>query len=132
MNSIDNVLLFEEFLLKYENSMKNSTYDDIQNVNVSDVEYIEKCARELHIIRACDRNKLSVEYIINAHPIIYCHLRNLFYLIIQHEQVPKEFKLCVIVPVIKDSKKDVICVDNYRPVTIMWVISKLFEMYVYK
>lgn len=132
VNSIDNVLLFEEFLSKYENLMENSTCDDINNVNVLDVEYIEKCARELLVNRACDGNELTVEHIINAHPIIYCHLKNLFHLIIQHGHVPKEFKLGVIVPVIKDSKKDLSCVDNYRPVTIISVISKLFEMCIYK
>ena len=93
VNSIDNVLLFKEFLSKYENLMENSTYNDIQNVNILDVEYIEKWGREMHVNRACDRNDLIVEHIINAHPIIYCHLRNLLHLIIQHGHVPKEFKL---------------------------------------
>ena len=56
VNSIDNVLLFEEFVSKYDNLMENSSYYDIQTLNVLDVEYIEKCARELHVNRACDRN----------------------------------------------------------------------------
>ena len=73
--------------------MENSTYDVVRNVNVLDVEYIKKCARELHVNRACDRNALTVEHNINSHPIIYCHIRNLFHLIIQYGLVSREFKL---------------------------------------
>ena len=36
------------------------------------------------------------------------------------------------VPVINDSKNDVSCVDNYRLVTIISVIPKLFEECIYK
>ena len=57
---------------------------------------LRKCAPELHINRAHDRNELTVEHIINAHPIIYCHLKNLSYLIIQHGYVPKEFNLVLL------------------------------------
>ena len=78
MNSTDNVLLFEEFLSKYENLIENSTYD-VQNVKVLDVAYIKKCARELYVNHACFGHELTVEHIINAHPIIYCHLRNLLH-----------------------------------------------------
>ena len=53
-------------------------------------------------------------------------------MIIQHRHVLKEFKLSVIVPVIKDSKKDLSSVDNYSSVTIISVISKFFEMCTYK
>ena len=56
----------------------------------------------------------------------------MFHIIIQHGHVPKEFKLSVILPVIKENKKDVSCVDDYRPVTIISVITKLFEMCIYK
>ena len=49
VNSIENVLLFKEFLSKYENLMENSKYDDVQNVNVLDVAYIKKmCSRTAH------------------------------------------------------------------------------------
>jgi hypothetical protein len=101
-------------------------------INEFNVEDIESCANELHLKKARDRNELTIEHIIFAHPLIYCHLKHLFMLIFKHGHVPSEFKIGVITPVIKDKKKDVNDVDNYRPVTIISVISKLFEMCIYK
>ena len=82
--------------------------------------------------RANDRNDLSAEHIIYAHPIIYNHIKRLFQLIVKHGHVPKDFKIGVIVPVMKDSRKSTVDVNNYRRVTIISVMSKLFEMCVYK
>ena len=63
-----------------------------------------------------------------AHPIIYNHIKKLFQLIVKHGRVPKNFKIGVIVPVVKYSRKSTADVNNYRPVTIIYVMSKLFEM----
>ena len=81
---------------------------------------------------ANDRNDLSVKHIIYAHPIMYNHIKRLFQLIVKPGHVPKDFKIGVIVPVVKDSRKSTADVNNYRPVTIISVMSKLFEMCVYK
>ena len=51
----------------------------------------------------------------------------LFQLIIKHGHVPSDFKNGLIVPVVTDKRKDVDNVDNYKSVTIICVISKLFE-----
>ena len=53
-------------------------------------------------------------------------------MIVKHGHVPKDFKIGVIVPVVKDSRKSTADVNNYRSVTIISVMSKLFEMCVYK
>ena len=132
VNSIENVTQVNEFLLKYENYVGNGKCAGISNGNEFCIEFIEKCARELHKNRANDRNDLSAEHIIYAHPIIYNHIKRLFQLIVKHGHVPKDFKIGVIVPVVKDSRKNTADVNNYRPVTIISVMSKLFEMCVYK
>ena len=82
--------------------------------------------------RARDRNCLSIKHIVHAHPIVYTHLKRLFQLIIQHGHVPEDLKMRVIVPVVKDNKNSVDNVDNYRPITMISVMSKLFEMCTYK
>ena len=119
-------------MLKYENYVGNGKCAGISNGNEFCIEFIEKCARELHMNRANDRNDLSAEHIIYAHPIVYNHSKRLFQLTVKHGHVPKDFKIGVIVPVVKDSRKSTADVNNYRPVTIISVTSKLFEMCVYK
>ena len=68
-----------------------------------------------------DRNDLSIEHVIYAHPKIYHHLCALFAIIIKHGHVPDDFKHCVIIPVIKDNRKGPGDVENYRPITIISV-----------
>ena len=98
---------------------------------VSGVEVIEKAAKQIKTKKAGDRNELKIEHIIHAHPNIYCHIKKLFNLIIKHGHVPVDFKLGVIAPVIKDKRKDNDDVKDYRPVTLISVLAKLFEMCFY-
>jgi hypothetical protein len=49
-------------------------------------------------------------------------------MIVQHGHVPTYYFKIDVIPIMKDSKKGYGIVDNYRPVTITSVISKLFEM----
>ena len=98
------------------------------------IEEIEIGVNDLNLRRAGDRNDLSIEHAIYAHPIIYHHLCALFAIIIKNGHVPDDFKHGVIIPVIKDNRKGPGDVDNYRPITIISVFSKLFEIckFVYK
>ena len=94
-------------------------------------EEIEKGVNELNLRRAGDRNDFSIEHVIYAHPIIYHHLCALFAIIIKHGHVPDDFKHGVKIPVIKENGKGLGDVDNYRPITIISVFSKLFEICLY-
>ena len=46
-----------------------------------------------------------------------------------HEYVPDDFGRGILIPIIKDKNGDADSLDNYRPITISPVISKVFEMY---
>ena len=70
------------------------------------VKVIDKEENDLNLKRAEDRYDLSIERAINAHPIIYHRLCALFVIIIKHGHVPDDFKHVIIIPVIKDNKKD--------------------------
>ena len=56
----------------------------------------------------------------------------LFSLIVKHGHVPLNFKRSIIIPIIKDGKKKTTDVENYRPITIISVISKIFEMCLFR
>ena len=75
---------------------------------------------------------MSFQLILFAHPIIYVHLSMLFSLIVKHGHVSLNFKRSIIIPIIKSGKKKTTDVDNYRPITIISVISKIFEMCIFR
>jgi hypothetical protein len=66
-------------------------------VSECSVEFIEKCARELHLKHACNRNALTVEHIMNAHSIVivYIHFKQWLDLIVQHGHLPLNFRIRV-------------------------------------
>ena len=47
---------------------------------------------------------------------------------LNHAYVPEDFGIGIIIPVIKDPRGDVSAVDNYRPITLSPIVSKLFEL----
>ena len=48
-------------------------------------------------------------------------------MIIRHQFVPDNFGAGVIVPVVKDKSGNLNDINNYRPITLIPIISKLFE-----
>ena len=62
-----------------------------------------------------------------AHPCVTIHLKLLFNMICGHGFVPDNFGHSVTVPVVKDKMKDLCSADNYRPIALSPVISKIFE-----
>ena len=92
--------------------------------NVAD---IEKGVNALKNGKASGVDGLSKENITNCHPAIIVHLKLLFNMIYLHGFVPDDFGKGITIPVLKDKLGDVSSVDNYRPITISPVISKIFE-----
>ena len=50
----------------------------------------------------------------------------------KHGYVPSDFKEGMIIPVLKDNIKDNRDIENYRPITIISMLSKIFKMCLYK
>ena len=73
--------------------------------------------------------KLNVIY---SHTIIYVHLKLLFNLTLKHGYVPSDFKEGMIILVLKDKIKDNRDIENYRSITMISMLSKIFEMCFYK
>jgi hypothetical protein len=91
------------------------------------VEIIDRCMKDLHLGKACGPDDLSVEHLLYAHPSLITHLKLLFSAILFHGVVPDNFGAGTIVPLIKDKSGNLNDVSNYRPITLIPVISKLFE-----
>ena len=72
---------------------------------------------------------LTKESLYYCHPVIFTHLKLLFNfnMMSVHGYVPDDFGVGVVVPVVKDQCADLCSADNYRPVTLSVVVSKVFE-----
>jgi len=130
---------FKEF---YSNVYINSA-DDVDAVNnynelrktsygVNDsstvlLDSVEDCIKMLKPNKAAGIDGLSAEHIINSHPCIIVHLKLLFTMMLSHSFVPDAFGRGIVIPIVKDRCGDVSSVDNYRPITLSPVISKVFE-----
>ena len=65
--------------------------------------------------------------LVHAHPSLVIHICFLFRSMILHGFVPDKFGVGLIVPLVKDKAGDINNVSNYRGITLIAVISKLFE-----
>jgi hypothetical protein len=76
----------------------------------------------------CDNlNSFHLKY---AHPCIYVVLKILFNSIIDFGIVPEKFCLSIFTPVVKQASGQLSDVSNYRPVAIICILAKTFELLV--
>ena len=69
------------------------------------------------------------EHLTNSHHCIFSHLKHLFCFMFNHSFVPDSFTHGIIIPVLKDKRGDHTVSQNYRPITLCSIISKVFEYY---
>ena len=91
------------------------------------VEEIEKAVNSLNKSQACDYNGLNLYNILYAHPTIYVSLKKLFNIMLQFSIVPDAFRHGVITPVVKNKNNSINDASNYRPVSIISIVCKIFE-----
>ena len=104
-----------------------SKLSDLAEFPFIDVNSIQRCVNILKTNKAAGFDGLVAEHIINSHPAIILHLKFLFTMFLKHSYVPEAFGFGLIVPVIKDKRGQIGSSDNYRPITLSPIISKLFE-----
>ena len=91
------------------------------------IELVEQCIKELSCNKAAGHDGLVAEHVIHSHPSIVVHLKLLFSMILLHTYVPNEFGMGTVIPIIKDKRGDLNAMENYRPITLSPIISKIFE-----
>jgi hypothetical protein len=115
---------FEELHNSRPMSTSGLLNNNLPNV---DVESIEKCISALKTNKAAGHDGIVAEHIINSHPAIVVHLKSLFSMMLSHAYVPDAFGMGVVIPIVKDKCGNLSSIDNYRPITLSPVISKVFE-----
>jgi len=109
-------------------SLVHSDVDATAIYDSLNVELVDRCIKKLHLGKACGPDGLSAEHLIHAHPILVVHLCALFRYMICNQCVPDDFGKGLIIPLLKDKLGCINSLDNYRGITLIPVIAKLFEL----
>ena len=71
---------------------------------------------------------ISAEHFVLAHSHIHVSLSLLFSAFIKHGYMPNMFMKTAIVPIIKNKPGDISDDNSYRPIALVTVASKMFEL----
>jgi hypothetical protein len=96
---------------------------------VCNIENIEKAVDKLNNGKAAGYDLLTAEHLKYCHPIVWSCFSKLFSVMLKYSYVPEAFGIGITVPILKSDSKGSNSVSSaYRGITIMPVISKLFEI----
>jgi len=108
-------------------SIEQEIWSEVNDVSL-DINDIEKCIEKLKLNKSSGHDGLTAEHVVNSHPALVVHFKLLFWIMLKFSFIPDDLGVGTIVPIVKDYRGDLSSVDNYRPITISPVISKLFEI----
>ena len=103
----------------------NFSVDDVKNS--FNIAVIDKCIRNLKPGKACGPDELSAENLQHAHLIITKCFHKLFIVMINCGLARTDFGRGIVVPLVKDETRDIHSANNNRPITLVPILSKLFE-----
>ena len=92
------------------------------------VEEISQAIKQMKNGKSSGLDNLYGEHFKNSHSKVHVLLSLLFNAMIIHGHLPSSFMDSIIVPLVKDKKGDITSVENYRPLAITSVASKIFEI----
>ena len=128
----------------FESLLNNVTTDaNMQNVKecVQNTEYlcygnnllvtpcmVQNASDKLKSGKACGNDGLSAEHFIHSDRRIITLLSIFYNRVISLGHLPDDFMKAVIIPLIKNKSEDTSNVNNYRPIALVTVASKGFEI----
>jgi endonuclease/exonuclease/phosphatase family metal-dependent hydrolase len=103
--------------------LQNATYVN-EAITITEV---TNAIADLKLGKACGLDALSAEHFRYACKRLIVLLSLCFNTMLLHCHVPKIFSDTVLVPILKDKNGNITDLDNYRPIAITSVASKIFE-----
>lgn len=119
----------KEFVETYVRLHATDTMDDISEYLITTLK-VKEILLALKSKCAAGLDGVSKEHLIHAHPMIFVLLSTLFNMCLIHSYVPKGILATSIMPIIKDKSGDVTNKNNYRPISIATVFSKMLEKHI--
>ena len=91
------------------------------------VDLINKVLQKLPLSRAAGQDGLFAEHLIYSHSTLSILLSMLFNACLIHGRLPNKCLTTIIVPISKNALGNLRDPNNYRPITLATVLSKMFE-----
>jgi len=91
---------------------------------------IKLLLHKLPLNRAAGKDGIFAEHIFYADSSVCNHMSSLFNVCLMHGKIPQECMQTVVVPICKNKNGNISDAENYRPVSLATIISKLFEHYI--
>ena len=88
---------------------------------------VSKAVQMLGKSKSAGPDGIAGEHFIHAHHALYFHIAILFTAILRYTVIPDRFLDVVLIPLVKDKCGDLASKDNYRPIALSNIISKIFE-----
>jgi hypothetical protein len=126
VSSCDNINAVNDFVSAY-----NELIVDAVEVSV-DANDIECSVKSINQSDCLDCNNMNYGHLLYAHPLVMVSLSLLFNAIFKHGKVPDGFGSSILLPTVKDKCKRLDDVTNYRPISILPIVAKVFERCVEK
>jgi hypothetical protein len=92
---------------------KTDIASEIEYINDTTVENVNKCMQEMKLGKACGTDQLSVEHLIHAHPEVILLFESLFCSMSLHHHVSGNFGFGTINPLVKNKCGDTPPWSNY-------------------
>ena len=105
----------------------NSNYSENKSIDTS---FVEKQIDKINVNKATGKDGISVKILKIAKPIVSKPITMLINRTIENASFPNKLKEAQVVPLHK--KNSQLEVGNYRPVSILPVVSKFFETAIYE
>ena len=98
---------------------------DVCNISVQEV---SNSIRDLSSGRSPGQDDLQAEHLKFASRSCNVHLSLCFTMMLKHSHLPSALTKVILVPIVKDKTGNISEKDNYRPIALASVVSKLLEM----
>ena len=111
----------KNYVLQHTNAVDNESFDRFTGCDVSEAIMLLKNGK------AAGLDNLYGEHFKYAHEKLYILLNLVFNSMLIHAYLPASLMDTIIIPLVKDKRGDLTDADNYRPLAITCVASKVLE-----
>ena len=92
------------------------------------VQDVKRAMKSLNMSSSQGHDGLTPQHVSCSHPVIYIMLSLLFTVCTGHSLLPDDLLKVIISPIVKDKNGDLCSKDNYRPIAVSTVFSKILEL----
>ena len=121
-NSDEDTASVNAFVTMFKNYWCSNSCENVI-INGLTTEFIEQCVNHLKRGKACGPDELSAGHIKHAHPLLVHCVRDLIISMVRNEHISSCFSKDIIVSVVKDKSCYARSSTNYRPITLVPIIS---------